>query len=504
MPPFYVTTPIYYVNDVPHIGHAYTTVTADAVARWHRLNGDETFFLTGTDEHGLKVLRAAEANGCTPNAWADQTSQRFRECWDLLDIAYDDYIRTTEPRHTEAVQALLQRIYDNGYIYKGTYSGLYCVACEAYYAPGDLADGERCPVHERPVEHLEEDNWFFRLSAFAEPLLAWLEANPGAITPAGKRNEALGILRGGLDDVSISRSSINWGVPVPWDPDHVFYVWYDALINYATAIGYASDRQRFDHLWPAVHHIIGKDILRFHGVYWPAMLMAAGEQPPANLHVHGYLLVGGAKMSKTALNQIFPADLVDTFGVDGYRHHFLRDQPFGPDGDFSFEAMVTRYNTDLANNLGNLLSRVATVVGKKCGGTGPAPSPDSSLAGVARTALDDATRHWEAMSPSQALEATWNLVHEANAYLEANEPWKMEPGPALDAVMGDALEVLRIVALMAWPAMPQTCNELWRRLGLSGSPSDHQLPDAAAWGGYPGGLAVEKGSPLFPRLSVDS
>ena len=504
VPPFYVTTPIYYVNDVPHIGHAYTTVTADALARWHRLNGDDTFFLTGTDEHGLKVLRAAEANDCSPQEWADRTSARFREAWDLLGIAYDDFIRTTEGRHEHAVQALLQRIYDNGHIYKSTYSGLYCVACEAYYAPTDLVGDEMCPVHDRPVEHLEEENWFFRLSAFAEPLLAWYEAQSGAVTPVGKRNEALGIIRQGLADISISRTSIDWGVPVPWDPSQVFYVWYDALINYATAIGYGTDRQRFDAWWPHVHHLIGKDILRFHCVYWPAMLLAAGEEPPANIHVHGYLLVGGAKMSKTALNQIFPADLVETFGVDGFRYQFLRDQSFGPDGDFSFEGMVTRYNTDLANNLGNLLSRVATVVNKACGGVGPAPHPESPLADVAARVLAEASRHWESVAPSQALEATWSLVREANAYLEANEPWKMPPGAELDAVLGDALEVLRIVAILATPAIPTTCAEIWRRIGLTGTPGDEPLPASAAWGRYPGGLTVVKGDPLFPRLSVES
>jgi methionyl-tRNA synthetase len=504
VPRFYVTTPIYYVNDVPHIGHAYTTVTADALARWHRLMGDDTFFLTGTDEHGLKVMRAAEANGCSPQEWADRTSERFRQAWDLLDIAYDDYIRTTEPRHAAAVQSFLQKAYDNGHIYKDTYSGLYCVPCEAYYAEADLTDDTLCPVHNRPVEHLEEENWFFRLSAFEQPLLDWYEANPQAVTPVGKRNEALGIIRQGLADISISRTSIDWGVPVPWDPGHVFYVWYDALINYATAVGYGTDRERFDRWWPSVHHLIGKDILRFHCVYWPAMLMAAGEAPPANIHVHGYLLVGGEKMSKTALNQIFPADLVEVFGVDGYRHHFLRDQPFGPDGDFSFEQMVSRYNADLANNLGNLLSRVATVVAKKCGGTGPAPAADSPLAAIAATVLDEATRHWEAVAPSQAIEATWSLVREANAHLEAHEPWKMEPGPALEAVMGDALEVLRIVAILASPAMPATCAELWRRIGLDGEPTDQQLPASAAWGGYPGGLTVTKGEPLFPRLATGS
>jgi methionyl-tRNA synthetase len=499
---FYVTTPIYYVNDVPHIGHAYTTVTADALARWHRLLGDETWFLTGTDEHGLKVERAATAAGREPLEHADLTSARFREAWDLLDISYDDYIRTSEPRHHRAVQAFLSKVNDNGHIYKGRYEGLYCVACEAYYTEADLIDGN-CPIHGRPVEHLAEDNYFFRLSAFTQPLLDWYEANPGAVQPEGKRNEALGIIRQGLEDVSISRTSTRWGVPVPWDPEHVFYVWYDALINYATAIGYGSDDERFERWWPSVHHLIGKDILRFHCVYWPAMLLAAGLEPPAHINVHGFLLVGGEKMSKTRLNQIFPADLVADFGVDGFRYHFLRDAPFGPDGDFSYEGVVNRYNSDLANNLGNLLARVATVVGKKCGGIGPAPRADSPLAEVAAGAYAETAQGWDRVQPSLALEATWRLIREANAHLEANEPWKQEPGPAVDAVMGDALEVLRIVAVLASPAVPVAAAEVWRRIGLDGEPADQRLPVAAAWGGYPGGLKVEKGDPLFPRIRAD-
>jgi methionyl-tRNA synthetase len=271
---FYVTTPIYYVNDAPHIGHAYTTVTADAVARWHRLLGDDTLLLTGTDEHGLKVQRAAEENGCEPLEWADRTSARFQEAWSLLDISHDDYIRTTEPRHHAAVQELLTRIKDNGWIYQDTYAGWYCVGCEAYYAESDLEDGS-CPIHGRPAEWFEEENWFFKLSAFEERLTDWLSQDPSPVKPDGKRNEALGIVRQGLDDVSISRSSIDWGVPVPWDEDHVFYVWYDALINYATAAGFGSDEAAFGQWWPEVHHLIGKDIIRFHCVYWPAMLMAA-------------------------------------------------------------------------------------------------------------------------------------------------------------------------------------------------------------------------------------
>jgi methionyl-tRNA synthetase len=499
---YYVTTPIYYVNDAPHIGHAYTTVIADAVARWHRLIGDDTFFLTGTDEHGLKVQRAAEANGVTPKEWADRTSERFRDAWKLLDISNDDFIRTTEPRHHASVQAFLQTVYDNGHIELGTYEGLYCVECEAYYTPDELIDGELCPIHQRPVEHVQEENYFFKLSRFEQPLLDWYAAHPDFVRPEAKRNEALGFIRGGLDDFSISRTSISWGVPLPWDAAHVTYVWYDALINYCTAVGYGTDPQRFATWWPAVHHLIGKDILRFHCVYWPAMLLAAGIDPPVDISVHGFLLVGGEKMSKTSFNQIAPSDLVDDFGVDGFRYHFLRDTAFGPDGDFSYERMVERYNSDLANNFGNLLSRVATVVGRKCGGVGPAPQADSPLAAVAAEAYAATAEGWAGVQPSVALEATWRLIREANSYLEANEPWKMDPGPAVEAVLGDALEVLRIVSVLASPAVPASAAEAWQRIGLPGSPLEAHLPEAATWGGYPGGLPVATGAPLFPRVTA--
>ncbi len=498
---FYLTTPIYYVNDAPHIGHAYTTVIADAVARWHRLVGDDVFFLTGTDEHGLKIQRAAERNGITPQQQADATSARFQEAWAQLGITYDDFIRTTEDRHRVAVQALLQQVYDNGHIELGTYEGLYCVACEAYYLESELVDGN-CPIHGRPVEVFKEENYFFKLGRFQQPLLDWYAAHPDFVRPETKRNEALGLIRGGLEDFSISRTSITWGVPVPWDPAHVTYVWYDALINYATAVGYGTDPDRFERWWPSARHLIGKDILRFHCVYWPAMLLAAGLEPPRSVNVHGYLLVGGEKMSKTSLNQIAPADLVADFGVDGFRYHFLRDNPVGPDGDFSYEAMVARYNADLANNLGNLTARVAAVVTSKCAGVGPAPRSDGPLAAVAADVVAATARAWDELAPSAALEATWRLIRETNAHLEANEPWKAEPGPALDAVLGDALEALRIVALLASPAVPEACREVWRRIGLDGLPEDRRLPGAAAWGGYPGGLPVVKGAPLFPRISA--
>jgi len=496
---YYITTPIYYVNDAPHVGHAYATVNADALARWHRLLGDDVFFLTGTDEHGQKVARAAQAHDVTPAEWTDRLAPRFASAWEDLDVSNDDFIRTTEPRHHRAVQAFLGRIYDNGWIVKDTYRGLYCVACEQYYAADELLDEELCPVHRTPVELLEEDNYFFRLSAFQQRLIDWYEAAPDAVIPESKRNEALSFIKGGLKDISITRTSIDWGVPVPWDPDHVFYVWYDALINYLTAIGYGDDDERFEAWWPAVHHLIGKEIIRFHCVWWPAMCMAAGIDPPAHVQVHGWLLLGGDKMSNSSVNRISPADLTDEYGVDPVRYHLLRDTPLGSDGDFSAEGIVSRYNADLANNLGNLLSRVATVVGSKCGGVGPAPDADSRLAGVAAEAVADATAAWNAGQPHAGLEATWRLIRETNAELEIAAPWKADPGPEVDAVLGSALEVLRLVAVLVVPAMPSTAAELWRRIGLSGSPADQRLPAAGTWGGYPGGLPVEKAPPLFPR-----
>jgi methionyl-tRNA synthetase len=318
------------------------------------------------------------------------------------------------------------------------------------------------------------------------------------VVPESKRNEALSFIKGGLRDISITRTSIDWGVTVPWDSDHVFYVWYDALINYVTAIGYGEDEQRFEQWWPAVHHLIGKEILRFHCVWWPAMCMAAGIDPPAHVQVHGWLLLGGEKMSNSSVNQISPGDLIAEYGVDPIRYHLLRDTPLGSDGDFSSEGITSRYNADLANNLGNLLSRVATVVGSKCGGAGPTPAPDSRLAGVAAAVLAEATEAWNAGQPQRALEATWQLIRETNAELEVAEPWKADPGPEVDSTLGSALEVLRIVSILIVPAMPATAQEIWGRIGLEGSLADQRLPAAGSWGGYPGGQ-VTKGDPLFPR-----
>ncbi len=500
---YFGTTPIFYVNDAPHVGHAYNALSVDAVCRWHRLLGDEVRFLTGTDEHGLKVMRSAQEAGRSPIEHADHNSGRFRDAWAEMNLANDDFIRTTEPRHHAAVQAMLQRAYDNGHIYQATYSGWYCVGCEAYYAEDDLIDDHACPIHKRPVEHMVEDNWFFRLSAFQKQLEDWFAATPGNVTPDGFRNEALGILRQGLEDVSISRSSIDWGISVPWDPDHVFYVWYDALINYATAVGYGTDQEQFDTWWPSVHHFVGKDILRFHTIYWPAMLMAADVEHLPTVHVHGFLLLGGEKMSKTGnVTKVAPSDLIADFGVDGFRHAVLRDHPFGPDSEFSYEALLSRYNVDLANNYGNLVSRVATVVAKKCNGIGPAPDPGSPLAAVVATAFAETAAAWERTQPSVALEATWRIIRQTNEYLQEREPWKMDAGPDVDAVMGDALEALRIATVLAWPSIPETAELAWKRIGMPGTVAEQRLPAAAQWGLYPGGVTVETGDPLFPRLKL--
>lgn len=507
---FYITTPIYYVNDAPHVGHAYCTLNADAMARWHRLKGDDVKFLTGTDEHGQKVADAAAANGVTPQAWADRFSARFREAWDTLGVSYDDYIRTTDDRHTTSVQAFLTRIYENGYIFKETYRGLYCVSCEDYYTPEALSAGN-CPVHNRPAVEMEEENWFFRLSAFEDRLLAYYDAHPDFVTPATKRNEAASFIKGGLKDISITRKSLTWGVPVPWDPDQVFYVWYDALINYLTAIGYGRDEAEVATWWPVSNHLIGKEIIRFHCVWWPAMCLAAGIEPPGHVQVHGWLLVGGQKLSKTMakeggvrLTDIAPTLLADEFGVDPVRYYLCRDTALGNDGDFSLEGLTARYNTDLANNLGNLVARVATVVGSKCGGVGPAPTATSPLAAEAAATVAAYTEAFDAFAPHAALEATWRLIGAANAYLEVHAPWKMEPGPAVDTVLGDALEVLRLVAIMVAPVMPTTAAEIWRRVGLEGGPTDAVFADVARWGLYPGGTAVQKGDPLFPRIKADA
>jgi methionyl-tRNA synthetase len=498
---FYVTTPIYYVNAEPHLGHAYTTIVGDALSRWHRLLGDDVMYLTGTDEHGLKIRQAADAAGQTPQEFCDTIAPKFADAWGRLNISNDDFIRTTEPRHHAAVKELLQRCYDAGDIELDTYSGKYCVACEEYFTDDELLDGGLCPIHKRPVDHFEEENYFFRLSRFQDKLLQWYGDHPGAIVPEFRGNEALGLIRSGLRDFSVSRTSLDWGIPLPWDERHVAYVWFDALTNYLSATGFGDSSVDYTNRWPVDYHLIGKDIIRHHCVYWPAMLMSAGVDLPKGWAVGGWLLVDGEKMAKSTGNVVNPLDLIDVVGVDGFRYYVLAETAYGSDGDFSFDGLVNRYNADLANNLGNLAARVATVVGKKCDGIGPAPRSDSPLSEAAAAAVAGATAGWEVVAPSRALDATWSLIRATNAYLENNEPWKSEPGPEVDAVMGDALEALRITTILASPAVPQTSELIWQRLGLTGSVTDQRIPNDVEWGGYLGGTPVEKGTPLFPRIA---
>ena len=501
----YITTPIYYVNDSPHIGHAYTTVVGDALVRFHRLAGEDAWYLTGTDEHGLKVARVAAELGLEPQQLVDDVSARYREVWSLLDISNDDFIRTTEARHRIGAQAFLQTLYDRGDIYRDRYEGLYCVSCEDYYKEEDLLEGGLCPIHNRGIEHFSEDNYFFRLSKYGDRLLAHIEANPDFVFPRARRNEVVGFIKQGLEDFSISRASLEWGIPIPWDESQVTYVWVEALMNYATAIGYGQDDGQFRKWWPAVH-LVGKDILRFHAIIWPAMLMAAGVAPPRQVAAHGWLLVGGEKMSKTALNKIEPRELVDTFGVDGYRYHFLRDVSFGPDGNFSWEGMVDRYNADLANDLGNLANRVLTMVERYRDGTVPAVSGDAEsdlrlrdAAAGAVTALGEFARY----GFNDALLGVWSLFGAANAYVEENAPWALAKNPEdagrLDEVLNGLLEAIRVGAILISPAMPHAAARLWDQLGLDGRPDTPPYTTTATFGVFPA-VTVRHGDPLFPRI----
>jgi methionyl-tRNA synthetase len=503
---FYITTPIYYPNDVPHIGHAYTSVAADVVARYHRLRGEDVMFLTGTDEHGLKLQRAAEAAGKDPKTWVDEMEPRWREAWERLAISYDDYIRTTEERHKRAVQKLLQDVHDNGRddIYLGTYEGLYCVSCELYYTEDQLKDG-LCPIHGRPVERMSEENYFFRLSAYADRLLEHYERRPEAVQPEVRRNEVLSLIKGGLEDFSISRTSFDWGIPLPWDSAHVTYVWFDALTNYITASGFGSDPERFARYWPAVH-LIGKDILRQHAVYWPAMLMAAGVEPPRLVFAHGFLLVAGEKMSKTKLTGIHPFELTEHFGVDAYRYYFLREVQFGQDGNFSWESMLARYNADLANGLGNLASRVLAMLGTSFDGAVPEPPPGRTgrLREAAATLAERFDGSILGLDLTGAAGALDEFVREANRYLVEVAPWKLAKEPdrteELAAALYDAAEALRQIALFASPIMPGAAGRLWEQLGIAEPLADQRVPQAAAWGGLAPGTKTNRGEGLFPRL----
>ena len=509
---FYLTTPIYYVNDAPHIGHAYTTVAGDLLTRWHRQRGESVWFLTGTDEHGQKVMRTAEANNTAPQQWCDRlVEQEWKPVWKHLEIANDDFIRTTEARHTKRVQKFLQGLMEQGYIYEGKYEGPYCVGCEEFKLPGDLIEGN-CKIHSKPVEMLSETNWFFKLSEFAAPLLEHYKKNPDSCQPESARNEVISFLEGGVSDLSVSRSTFDWGVRVPWDEKQVVYVWFDALLNYATAVGLTDDPSSdggkfFEKTWPADVHLVGKDILRFHAVIWPAMLMAAKLALPKKVFAHGWLLVGGEKMSKSKLTGIAPSDITDHFGVDAFRYYFMRAIPFGSDGSFSWEDMAARYTSELANDFGNLASRLAAMVEKYCDGILPNPAKDEELASALSKTVESADRAIVALDFQGGINAIMDFCKVVNGYVTIQQPWVVAKDESkkseLDAILYNTAESLRALAILLHPVMPLSTSKLWSYLGAEsslGQISSQKIADVAKWGQLKGGSKIIKGDILFPRL----
>jgi methionyl-tRNA synthetase len=534
---YYLTTPIYYVNGVPHLGTAYTTIAADSLARFERMMGRDTWFLTGLDEHGQKVAQRAAEAGVAPQDWVDSVAPQFLEAWERLDITNDDFIRTTQERHKRGVQQFFNTLHERGYIYKSTYSDWYCIHEETFYTAEALAeeaektgqpvsDPPLCPECGRPMQYIEEENLFFKLSAFQEQLLAYYEANPDFIQPVSRRNEVVSFVSSGLKDLSVSRTTFDWGVPIPFAPGHVSYVWVDALINYITAVGYGDPSPEaqavFERRWPAQIHFIGKDILRFHCVIWPAMLMAAGLQPPQKVFAHGFLLTKGEKMSKSRGNAMSPAQLCELFSVDGYRYYFLSDVQFGADGSISLERMAQVYNADLANSWGNLCSRAFNMTNKYFDGKVPAvgdpaalnsppvegcPAEDGNpLAALAQEVYPRYVAAMEAVDYSGAMAAVMQLVDRTNLYVEESAPWALAKAgetEQLAAVMYNILEAIRFAAVLFAPVMPNSSAEVYRRLGLGDVFASSGTGLSTTWGLLPAGNPVEIGDPLFPRLKAE-
>ncbi len=509
---FYLTTPIYYVNDAPHIGHAYTTVAGDVLTRWHRQKGESVWFLTGTDEHGQKVLNTAQSNNTAPQDWCDKlVESAWKPVWQDLNIAHDDFIRTTEERHTQRVQRFLQGLKDAGHIYAGKFEGPYCIGCEEFKLPGDLIEG-KCKIHSKPVEMLSEDNWFFKLSAFRQPLLDHYKNNPQACEPESARNEVIAFLEGEVRDLSISRSTFDWGIQDLWDTKQVIYVWFDALLNYATAVGLGDDPaseggKKFASTWPADVHLVGKDILRFHAVIWPAMLMAAGVAVPKKVFAHGWLLVGGEKMSKSKLTGIAPSDITKDFGVDAFRYYFLRAIPFGTDGSFSWEDMAARYTSELANDFGNLASRLIAMIEKYCDNKIPAPAKDEELAKMLAATVKSADTAICALDFQGGINAIMDFCKRVNGYVTEQQPWVVAKDPAnkaqLDQILYNTAESLRALAVLLHPVMPEVTEKLWQSLGANtciGPIANQKIEDVSNWGQLSAGSVVTKTDVLFPRL----
>ncbi len=512
--PFYITTPIFYVNAEPHIGHTYTSVITDTIARYHRMAGDDTFYLTGTDEHGDKIAQAADAQGKSTKEFADAISGTFRSTWDELGFSYDGFIRTTDPEHVQVVRTILQKVYDAGDIELREYKGQYCVGCERFLTDRDLDEEGRCRDHERPPEERTETNYFFKMSRYTEWLAEHIEANPGFIRPAGYAREVLSMLKegSGLEDLCISRPKerLSWGIELPFDGDYVCYVWFDALINYLTGIGY-PDAAEFEKRWSAVEHVIGKDILKPHAVFWPTMLKAAGLPPFQHLNVHGFWNIDNRKVSKSLGNMISPLVMKERYGFEPFRYFLLREMNFGRDASFTEEALVTRVNADLSKNLGNLESRCLKMLGRFRDGVLPEPGPaeelEEKLEALTRSiaqAVDDQMR---AMEPHRALASVFELVDATNKYIDQRAPWKLAKDADASALLNKTLyticEMLRIIALLLGPFLPDTAAAILERLGQGDTLGCAKLPeDAQRWGALPVGQQTAIGAPLFPRMEL--
>jgi methionyl-tRNA synthetase len=503
---FYLTTPIYYVNARPHIGHAYTTIVADAIARRKRSQGFDTWLLTGTDEHGQKIERSAKQAGQTPQEFATEVSSQFRALWDQMGLTYDDYIRTTEERHRKGVQKLWTALQERGFIYRGSYTGQYCVSDELYV---DAPPGSPCPDCGRITETVSEENYFFKLSAFERKLLEFYEQNPGFIRPEASRNEVLSFVRGGLKDLSVSRTSVEWGIPVPGDPKHVIYVWMDALINYITALGYGSDapedQERFARYWPANLQLVGKEIVRFHCIYWPAFLMAADLPLPKAVAANGWLLFEQSKMSKSRGNVVRAETILATLGADALRYFLLREVVFGQDGSFSFDALVQRYNADLANGYGNLTSRVLAMINQYFGGAVPAGDPEPRIIAAAEKAQREFSDHFDTLDFSRALEALWALVAAVDGFITEKAPWKLnapEDAARRASVLYTCAEALRIITALVYPVLPDATTRIWAQLGLG----DIARADIkqVSWGQLAPGTTLGQPGPIFPRAEKDT
>jgi methionyl-tRNA synthetase len=499
---FYVTTPIYYVNAEPHLGHAYTTIAADVLARHMRQRGEDVFFLTGTDEHGEPVTQAAERLGITPRELGDRNAVHFKELAARVNVTNDFFIRTTDPEHAEVVAEVVQRIHDNGHVYAGTYEGWYCPRCADFKTESELIEGNKCPIHLIVLDKEKEDNWFFRLSSFQEPLERLYAERPGFVVPENRYNEAISFIKGGLRDVSLSRARLKWGVPVPWDESQVIYVWIDALLNYYSALRYAREGEDLtDRFWPADVHLIGKDILKFHAVIWPAMLMAAEIEVPRRIGIHGFLLLGEHKMSKSLGNVIDPQAVVDLYGADALRFYVLREVRFGQDGEVSPEGFEMRYRNELANEYGNLASRTLAMIGRYRDGVVPEAEPPAAIATEFEGLAEAVCAKLDQLDVSAALDELWRRVKRLNAYVQEEEPWQLAKDESqserLDGVLYGAAEGLRTVSVLLHPFLPESAERLLAALGRE----DRSL-ETASFGAVPGGARVGELGQLFPKVEA--